>query len=289
MDRRFPVEKFEADLFSEFFGKEVNSLTATLFTGGACNSNYIVETSRKEKFVCRIHKRGNSKTEKKITERLKSIIPVPEYLWESEGYSVIEYIEGVHFAPTPNLVREAGRIIGQLSKIKYQHSGKITPTGEITHFEGWESCQTGMLSLLHYEAIRDHLSTEVISTIEKLLQQNLSILESFDRSHNLVHGDFRPDIILITEDKIVGVIDWEFTHSGSSYMDIGNLMRHIPESWGQQLAIGLKEEGFDLPEDWRFRALLIDLASHLEFLTSSRSDNFKKECVERIHHLIYPN
>ena len=289
MDRRFPVEKFEALRFSEFFGKETESITATLLTGDACNSNYIVETSNKEKFVCRIHKRGNPKVEKKITERLKGIIPVPEYLWESEVYSVIEYIEGVHFTPTQALLREAGRIIGKLSKIEFDHSGEISPTGDIAPFEGWESYQTGISSLLYSEAARDYLSKEAISSVEKLLKQNLSILESFDRSHNLVHGDFRPDNILISADRIVGIIDWEFTHSGCSYMDIGNLMRHLPEMWGKHLAAGLKEEGFELPDDWRFRSLLIDLTSHLEFLTSARDKAFKLTCVDRIHNLIELN
>jgi len=55
MDRRFAVEEFEAQRFSGFFGKETESVIATLLTDGACNSNYLVETSKKEKFVCRIH------------------------------------------------------------------------------------------------------------------------------------------------------------------------------------------------------------------------------------------
>ena len=84
----------------------------------------------------------------------------------------------------------------------------------------------------------------------------------------------------------MGIIDWEFSHSGSSYVDIGNLLRHIPETWEEHLALGLKEEGFNLPDDWRHRSLLIDLASHLEFLTSGRSEDFKKRCVGRIHQFI---
>ena len=69
-------------------------------------------------------------------------------------------------------------------------------------------------------------------------------------------------------------------------MDMGNLMRHIPMEWQKDFGIGLREEGVDLPEDWVFRASLIDLASHLDFLTSNRSKEFKESCVELIRRLM---
>lgn len=276
-------------MFSPFFGNESERLSATFLAGGACNSNYLVETSKGEKFVCRIHKRGNPRTEKRITQDLKDIVPVPSYLWEAEDLSVIEYIEGEHFTPTEQLVREAGRIIGRLKKISFERSGEIRPLGDVVGFEGWESCQKGLRSLLHSESVVEHLSEETIARLKEILDQHWVILESFDRCQNLVHGDFRPDNILVKDGRIAGVIDWEFSHSGCSYMDIGNLLRHIPEKWGEHLAVGLMEEEFDLPEDWRFRALLIDLTSHLEFLTSKRDEAFKLICVDRIHKLIKLN
>ena len=41
-----------------------------------------------------------------------------------------------------------------------------------------------------------------------------------------------------------------------------------------------------LPNDWTERAQLVDLTSHLEFLTSSRSDRFKQRCAARVHGFI---
>jgi hypothetical protein len=41
-----------------------------------------------------------------------------------------------------------------------------------------------------------------------------------------------------------------------------------------------------LPHDWMERAELVDLTSHLEFLTSSRSDGFKQQCVARVRGFI---
>ncbi len=287
MDRRYPIEEFQADRFSAFFGKETRKLRATFLAGGACNSNYLVETSKGEKVVCRIHKRGNPRTEKRITEDLRGVVPVPTYLWESEGLSIMGYIEGDHFDPSEKLLREAGRIIGRLNRISFSRSGEILPTGEIIGFEGWESYGKGLRSLLRSELTARHLSENTIAALENILDQNATILEDFDSCRNLVHGDFRPDNILTSGDRIVGVIDWEFSHSGCSFMDIGNLLRHLPAKWEEHLANGLRDENFELPEDWRFRASLIDLASHLEFLVSRRSDAFKKTCVLRIQQFIH--
>jgi len=148
--------------------------------------------------------------------------------------------------------------------------------------KGWGSFETGLLGLLNADLVLEYLGTDSIEALKRMIEKNRGILESFDCCHNLVHGDFRPDNILVSGDAITGIIDWEFAHSGCSYMDIGNLLRHVSSEWEQDLSIGLLEAGFKLPPDWRFRSLLIDLASHLEFLTSNRSEQFKRECVSRI-------
>lgn len=41
----------------------------------------------------------------------------------------------------------------------------------------------------------------------------------------LSHGDFRPANILIHEDRVVGIMDWEFALSAPCYFDIGQFMR----------------------------------------------------------------
>jgi len=55
---------FETDRFSEFFGEETTTLSASLLNRGACNSNYLVGVSREERFVCRTHKGGTPKPKK---------------------------------------------------------------------------------------------------------------------------------------------------------------------------------------------------------------------------------
>ena len=288
MDRRFPIVAFDAAKFSEFFGKQTKVLQAELLSGGACNSNYVVQSS-KGKFVCRIYSRGNPGLEKSILDLLNDSIPAPEYLWVGDGVSVMNFIEGQHFEPTQNLMREAGRIIARLSKMEFNRPGQILSSGEIVGFDGWSSYRKSLPSFLELSPVREYLDEKTIFKLSLLLDECGDLLDSFDGCKNLVHGDFNTSNILVANDSIVGVLDWEFAHSGSSYIDMGNLMRHIPREWQRDFATGLSDEGFELPSDWLFRASLIDLTSHLEFLTSNTSDEFKNTCVECIHRLIKLN
>ena len=43
----------------------------------------------------------------------------------------------------------------------------------------------------------------------------------------LVHSDFNPKNLLVDPGtaRITGLIDWEFSHAGSPYADLGNLLR----------------------------------------------------------------
>lgn len=284
-DRRFPIVDFDAQKFTAFFGEETASLRAQLLSGGACNSNYLVRSSG-GKFVCRIHSRGDPLLERQVLKIANDLIPSPECLWVDDGVSVLSYIDGQHFEPTTQLVREAGRIIGRLSTVTYPRPGQLEPDGGVTEMVEWSSFKIGLSAFLTQPAVEEYLDKPTVLELRKLIDRNTPILDSFDRCQNLVHGDFRPDNILVANDSIVGVLDWEFAHSGCSYMDIGNVLRHLSPKWENDLSLGLRDEGFELPDNWVFRASLIDLTSHLEFLTSNRSQEFKLTCVHRIHRLI---
>jgi len=285
MDRRFQIAEFDPRRFDAFFGESTKLLQAQLLSGGACNSNYLVEAG-KEKYVCRMHNCGNPQFEKAIRKFTGDLVPTPEYMWVGDGVSVMRYIEGKHFEPTKNLVREAGRMIGILSKITFSRFGQLEPNGTVVGFDDWSSLKELLFCFLDRPAVAEYLDEEAIMELRSLIESQRELFAYFESCHSLVHGDFRPDNILVSGDSIVGILDWEFAHSGCSYMDIGNLMRHIPPRWSKDLEIGLKDEGFELPEDWMFRASLIDLTSHLEFLTSARSNEFKMTCVQRIKDLI---
>ena len=79
------------------------------------------------------------------------------------------------------------------------------------------------------------------------------------RERLLVHGDFNPSNILIQGGVISGILDWEYYHSGTPYMDIGNLLRHTDTVYHSKIKDGLEAGGMRLPMDWKERAELVDL------------------------------
>ena len=286
MNRRFPISPFDAQRFLPYFGKQTSLLETEWLSGGACNSNYLARLPNDTKIVCRINSRGEPKVEAYVTSLVKDIVPAPEYLWMGDGVSVRAYVEGEPFQPSPSLVREAGRIIGRLSKISFDRAGELSADGRTKPFDGWTSFYDGVTSLIQQCAVREYVEDSLRTELCDLLERTRDIWDGFDRCHNLVHGDFNPNNILVSDDSIVGVLDWEFAHSGCSSMDVGNLMRHLTSDWEHDLASGLQQEGYELPNNWRYQACLIDLTSHLEFLTSQRSPEFKISCVERIKDLV---
>jgi hypothetical protein len=63
-------------------------------------------------------------------------------------------------------------------------------------------------------------------------------------------------------------------------------MRNTYPAYHDQIESGLKAGGMSLPDDWKERAELVDLGSHLEYLASTRADSFKRLCVGRIDRFI---
>ena len=53
-----------------------------------------------------------------------------------------------------------------------------------------------------------------------------ALLDTVDRTC-LVHSDFNPKNLLVDPDTgaVTGLLDWEFTHSGNPFTDLGNLVR----------------------------------------------------------------
>ena len=130
------------------------------------------------------------------------------------------------------------------------------------------------------------IDPQSIEGIQAILRHESGRLDEIQNESRLVHGDFNPTNILIHQGTISGILDWEYCHAGTWYMDIGNLLRNTSSEYHGQIRRGLEAGGTKLPHDWKERARLVDLCSQLEFLTSARSDRFKQRCVSRIQELL---
>ena len=284
-DRRFPHRPFSEQAVAPFFGSAHEIEHHELLGGGACNSNYLVRSRSGERFVARFYSRGNPAIEQLVTGLAGDSVPVPDYLWVGEEVAVTTFVDGRHASDSPELLREAGRIIARLSRIQFPQPGEIQTDGATRPFP-WGDWVTGLTELLDHSDVATRLGASLEREVRQLIVQKKDVYRDCDRHRSLVHGDFRPDNLLAASGRITGVLDWEFAHAGSPYMDIGNLLRHFGDSAATHVGSGLRDEGFPLPGDWRERAQLLDLGSHLEFLTSAHSPEFKQSCVARVADLV---
>jgi aminoglycoside phosphotransferase (APT) family kinase protein len=284
-DRRHPLRPFNPEQLKNFLG-EKKIVSAVLMPIGKSNSNYKIKTSDGKKFVLRLYNnRANPAKEALIMDLVKEIIPVPKLLYRENDYAVWSFLPGIPLNDAPQEVDKAAEILAGISRISFDQPGEIHKDGTITswNFDG----NTSFFEfILKDSTVREYLGSDRIKQIQKILKANSSRLAEMNAESKLVHGDFNPGNILVHNGKISGILDWEFAMSGTPFMDIGNLLRNTDKKYHEKAYQGLVKGGIKLPNDWKTRADLVDLGSHLEFLSSNCSEDFKQSRLRLIDDFI---
>ena len=282
--RRFPVIPFDEQRISGFLrGRGVTAVAP--LPGGACNSNYRVELDDGAVVVARFYSRGDPEHDRRILDLAGDAVPVPEMLALGAGWAIMRLLPGQRLGEDSDAIRDAGRTLARIASVQLERSGEILPDGTI---RPWPFEETGgfVRTCLAKTEVRRWLGEETVQGVETLMKDEAERLAEIATESRLVHGDFNPTNILVQDSVVSGVLDWEFAHSGTTYMDIGNLQRHLGPERITWVAEGMRDEDWRLPADWQRRAELVDLSSQLEFLTSAKPDTFKAECVARVRALL---
>jgi aminoglycoside phosphotransferase (APT) family kinase protein len=167
-----------------------------------------------------------------LLQLVRGLLPVPRILdlkregsWEDPPYLLMERLPGVNLqvyleTAGPDERRKVGTQLGELlarlSGMPFLTAGMFRG-GELTvepfGKADLEEYAAG-LGLVHGGLV------EVFAEAEDLL-------DGAGNRFCLVHSDFNPKNLLVDPEtaRITGLIDWEFTHSGSPYADLGNLLR----------------------------------------------------------------
>ncbi|GAA1602303.1 phosphotransferase family protein [Kribbella karoonensis] len=176
---------------------------------------------------------GRAAVDAALFELVRGLLPVPRVLdlkrdgsYEEPPYLLTERLPGVNlqvFLETASdeqrrtVGTQLGELLARLSGMPFLRPGMFRDD-EL----GVEPFGTG--DLAEYVAgLRLGLAdgfADVIDEAEELLAGGV------DR-FCLVHSDFNPKNLLVDPDtvRITGLIDWEFSHVGSPYADVGNLLR----------------------------------------------------------------
>ena len=283
-DRRNPHQSFDRALIESFLqGRELSSVE--LLAAGKSNTNYKLILGDGQRFVLRLYSHGDAQREVYVMGLAHDMVPVPQEIHQGANWSVFSYIDGALLETAPQHSGAAAEALARISSIVFQEPGWINSDGSVSPFP-FGGVRGFIAEALEKAEVRAWIGQDAVGRIGRIVKAESGRLEELESDRRLVHGDFNPTNILLKDGAVSGVLDWEYCHSGTPYMDIGNLLRHAPAAYHGQIKSGLESGGMNLPLDWAERAELVDLTSHLEFLTSSRADGFKQQCVSRIHGFI---
>ncbi|GAA3151059.1 aminoglycoside phosphotransferase (APT) family kinase protein [Kribbella aluminosa] len=176
---------------------------------------------------------GRAAVDAALLELVRGLLPVPRVLdlkrdgpYEEPSYLLTERLPGVNLQvfleSAPDEQRrtvgtQLGELLARLSGMPFLRPGMfrddelgVEPfgTGDLTEY----------VAGLHL-GLGDGFAS-VIDEAEELLAGGA------DR-FCLVHSDFNPKNLLVDPGtaRITGLVDWEFSHVGSPYADLGNLLR----------------------------------------------------------------
>jgi aminoglycoside phosphotransferase (APT) family kinase protein len=279
-DRRHPVIPFDATRIADFLDGQ-HLLSATLLGDGRSNTTYKLVLDTGQTFVLRMYASGSPEREAYAMNLARSLVPFPQEVHRGDGWAIFTFIEGIPLANAPEHCAAASEALAAIASITFDASGFLDADGTITAFP-FDGAAGFIADMLDTPTVTAWLDAPTREGLRHMLDREAPLFAELATDHRLVHGDFNPHNILVHDGRVTAVLDWEFAHAGTPYMDIGNLLRHLPAHLHPRVRTGLEAGGMQLPTDWHERAALMDLTSQLEFLTTERSDVFKRACVDRV-------
>ena len=284
-DRRHAYREFEPALIEPFLaGRGISCVE--LIPSGKSNTNFKLVLNDGMKVVLRLFSdvgMNSPQRESRIAELVGGRVPVPAILDLGEDWILSEFAPGETLETSPESEGAAAEVLARLSEVSFHTGGWIQADGVVAPFDFGDGY---VESKLEDVGVVGWIGGEGADAVRNILRQEDGRLTEIRAQHVLVHGDFNPSNVLFQDGDVTAVLDWEYAHSGTRYMDIGNLLRNTDRQFHDAIGRGLVAGGFALPEDWKERAALVDVGSHLEFLTSTRSDEFKRSRVALIDKFI---
>jgi len=315
-ERTFPfleIDKSRVRSLFEGILEEKNTINIVPINEGCRTTNYIIETNESQsKYILKIFfsTEQNYKKEIKLLTKLKEneSIPVPKIykvssheIIQNREYAIYEYIEGKTvgqaisegYSLEENFVRDVARSLAKIHSYKFDKVGFLDENLNIK--EGlpplitWYECFMG-------ERAKKRLGNSIIDKINNIVKENKKILIELDKDSRLVHGDFQGTNILIKDDKLCGILDWEFVMAGHPLADIGQFFRY-EEYFNNNLLQEFEKEyikysGYKLSKDWYKISKLRDLISLIQLIDGEENmpnkyTNIKKILINNINILCH--
>jgi Ser/Thr protein kinase RdoA (MazF antagonist)/GNAT superfamily N-acetyltransferase len=285
--------------------------SSELIAGGCANLNFKIQLeSEKHPLILRVYLRDKDAAyrEQKLAALLKETVPVPltHYVGELEGYhfAITEFMPGLSLrdlllgdAPHDlgTIMHEVGLILSRITAHEFLEAGFFDKELNLIPHSPSDDYLVFAKDCLSHETVLSVLTSDVIAKISQVLGHYGHLFPDKNEKH-LVHADFDPANILVNKIdgpwKVSGVLDWEFSFSGSVLCDVANMLRYahkMPPEFQDAFLKGLSDGDVTLPENWRVTVNLLNLLSLLDVLQRSDPKNNPNQCAgirELIDHIL---
>tara|TARA_R110002110_G_scaffold10470_13_gene51482 strand:+ start:3544 stop:4416 length:873 start_codon:yes stop_codon:yes gene_type:complete len=275
---------------------------STLLSGGKINSNY--ELSLKvEPFnaVLRLYAHGQStcRMERDILRTLEDLVPVAKVLLDgsenAQSFLVLSWINGETLDHTLNqqirdpekLGSQAGEVLANIHQMEFPEAGFF---GQDLKIEkpfplGKESFLSFVMPALDGRA-GTRLGADRTDYLRQFSLWAAPLLDQMPKRACLVHSDFNPPNLMVFHGKLVGVLDWEFSHAGTPLTDIANMLRHRPyqtPEFNDAFIATYEAKAGTLPPIWQSLSRILDLMAQIEMLDAPEDrPGVFKWAIERI-------
>lgn len=273
-------------------------------SGGRRNSHHRLELDDGSQWVLRLYAAadGRHEVEVAVHELVARAVPVPriidaDYRPEicSLPFALLEYVEGTTLDVLVSQGRTPGReLFVELGwKLQAVHMHRYERIGFFDHELRVVEIIPGLVDLYapFVETAAQYLGPTRAAALLELVRRHAPALAELDRSSALVHGDFRPANLMVREERLVALLDWEFAMAGHALADLGQFMRdedELPGGAMEALVSGYEQAaGRSLPDDFTTLCRLRDLLNLLQMLKASGSrPRQQAECLRLIDRTI---
>ena len=169
---------------------------------------------------------------------VREIVPVPLEVDRGEAWSLFTFLEGELLESVPEHSGAAAEALAKISRVQFESQGWINSDGTVTAFSFGDGKDFVAL-MLENDLVRSWIGKAAIEEIVKIQVNESERRAELNSENRLVHGDFNPSNVLIKDGVVSGILDWEFSLSGTPYMDIGNLLRNTDTAYHNQIRHGL--------------------------------------------------
>ncbi|HEY3749096.1 MAG TPA: phosphotransferase [Pseudonocardiaceae bacterium] len=188
---------------------------------------------------------------------------------------------------------EIGRTAAAISSTRFDQPGFFADAQlRVTPQSPWSEQLPGMVDGCMTTTPDERLDVATRSAWAALCATHAQALTAVDHQSRLVHADFNPKNILVTQVadawRVEAVLDWEFSFSGCPYADAANMARFgadYPPGFLDGFRAAFADHqpaGLDLVPDWAYLGRVMDMFALSDLVTRSVGNPIADQAAQEI-------